>query len=200
MENLRRFQSCVVHATIIAGGIITLALMPMSDGEGERIVAEHVDKIGCVLGFDGAGDTGTQVIFVDFIPHGEESLHKSFKSRNLDRLDAWHLLEMAVEPDWEGKGFCSLLMKDGKEIYLHYGFEIDGKHAFGKGQVDGARHRVKAAEATGYPGWVMTKWEACIESMLKDEDLEYAGLLVDAENFGAKFVDRALTERKCRRI
>ncbi len=39
MENLRRFQSCVVHATINAGGIITLALVPKSGGEGERIVA-----------------------------------------------------------------------------------------------------------------------------------------------------------------
>ncbi len=45
-----------------------------------------------------------QRFFVDFTPHVEESLHKSFKSRNLDRLDSWHLLEMVVDPDWEGKG------------------------------------------------------------------------------------------------
>ncbi len=45
-----------------------------------------------------------QRFFVDFTPHVEELLHKSFKSRNLDRLDMWHLLEIAVDPEWEGKG------------------------------------------------------------------------------------------------
>ncbi|SJK99783.1 uncharacterized protein ARMOST_03094 [Armillaria ostoyae] len=189
MENLRRFQSCVVHATINAGGIITLALVPKSGGEGERIVA-HVDKIGRVLGFDGMGVRGIKRFFVDFTPHVEESLQKSFKSRNLDRLDSWHLLEMAVDPEWEGNGFCSLLMKDGysraspkpihleattpksKDIYLHYGFEIDSEHAFGKDQVNEAGHAAKGAEATGYPEWVMTKVGATLEpAFISDSEL-----------------------------
>ncbi|KAK0193529.1 hypothetical protein F5146DRAFT_1031105 [Armillaria mellea] len=115
-----------------------------------------------------SGSNGRRV-FVDFTPHVEESLHKSFKSRNLDRLDSWHLLEIVVDPDWEGKGFCSLLMKDGfsraspkpihleattprsKDIYIYHGFEIGSEHAFGKGQVDEAGHAAKGAEATGYP-------------------------------------------------
>ncbi|KAK0470082.1 uncharacterized protein EV420DRAFT_1663136 [Desarmillaria tabescens] len=182
MENLHRFQSCVVHATMNAGGIITLALVPKSDGEpGEQIVAvalwmtpgKTFDLPFTTLIKSGAFSR----FFVNFTPHVEESLHKSFKSRNLDRLDSWHLLEMVVDPDWEGKGFCSLLMKDGysraspkpihleattpksKDIYLHYGFEIDSEHVFGKGQVDKAGHAAKGAEATGYPEWVMTKWE-----------------------------------------
>ncbi|KAK0235606.1 hypothetical protein EDD85DRAFT_771483 [Armillaria nabsnona] len=210
MENLRRFQSCVVHATINAGGIITLALVPKSGGEsGEQIIAvalwmtpgktfdlsfSTLIKSGAFLVLMGWGYGGSRWrFFVDFTPHVEESLHKSFKSRNLDRLNSWHLLEMVVDPDWEGKGksycrqmlllityqdrlgFCSLLMKDGysraspkpihleattpqsKDIYLHYGFEIDSEHAFGKGQVDEAGHPAKDAAATGYPEWVMTK-------------------------------------------
>lgn len=192
MENLRRFQSCFIHVTINAGGIITLALAPQSNGDGERIVGAALwmtpgktydlpfttlIKSGAFSVLMGWRIRGLKRVFIDFTPHVEESLHKSFKSRNLDRLDSWHLLEIAVDPDWEGKGLCSLLMKDGfsraspkpihleattprsKDIYIHHGFEIGSEHAFGKGQVDEAGQAAKGAEATGYPHWVMTKWE-----------------------------------------
>ncbi|SJK99788.1 uncharacterized protein ARMOST_03099 [Armillaria ostoyae] len=189
MENLRRFQSCVVHATINAGGIITLALVPKSGEEGERIVAvalwmtpgktfdlpfSTLIKSGAFSVLMGWGVRGLKRFFVDFTPHVEESLHKSFKSRNLDRLDSWHLLETVVDPDWEGKGFCSLLMKDGysraspKPIHLEAttpkskdisSLRIDSEHIFGKGQVDEAGHAAKGAAATGYPEWVMTKYD-----------------------------------------
>ncbi|PBL03947.1 hypothetical protein ARMGADRAFT_910758 [Armillaria gallica] len=191
MENLRRFQRCVVHATINAGGIITLALAPKNGGDSEeQIIAvalwmtpgktfdlpfSTLIKSGAFSVLMGWGVRGLKRFFVDFTPHVEESLHKSFKSRNLDRLDSWHLLEIVVDPSHALLGFCSLLMKDGysraspkpihleattpksKDIYLHYGFEIDSEHVFGKGQVDEAGHTAKSAAATGYPEWVMTK-------------------------------------------
>ncbi|KIJ47291.1 hypothetical protein M422DRAFT_226420 [Sphaerobolus stellatus SS14] len=58
---------------------------------------------------------------MDFSLAVEKSLEKGFKARNLDRLDSWHLLEMAVGPPYEGKGHsifqgsCSLMMKGGQE-------------------------------------------------------------------------------------
>ncbi|KAK0495208.1 hypothetical protein EDD18DRAFT_1075988 [Armillaria luteobubalina] len=102
MENLCRFQSCVIHATINAGGVITLAFVAKSGGEGERIVAVALwmtPEKTFELPFSTLIRSGAfSQFFVDFIPHGEESLHKSFKCRNLDRLDSRHLLEVAVDP------------------------------------------------------------------------------------------------------
>lgn len=41
---------------------------------------------------------------MDFTPHVEDTLLKAYKARNIDRLDSWHLLEVVVDPDWQGKG------------------------------------------------------------------------------------------------
>ncbi|KAJ3901399.1 hypothetical protein F5879DRAFT_992002 [Lentinula edodes] len=117
-----------------------------------------------------------QRVFLDFTPAVERSLKKGFHSRNLDRLDSWHLLEMVVDPEFEGMGICSLMMKDGftrttpkpvhleatkartRDIYAHFGFEVDEEHQFGVGSVDENGIRARGEKATGYPEWVMTKW------------------------------------------
>ena len=70
---------------------------------------------------------------------------------------------------------CGLLMRDGfarssprpihleanlprpRDIYLHFGFEIDEEHWFGQGSVDERGLRARGKAATGYPEWVMTK-------------------------------------------
>ena len=44
-----------------------------------------------------------RVIFV-FSPAVEKTLEHAFKSRGLDRLDSWHLLEIATDPIYEGRG------------------------------------------------------------------------------------------------
>ncbi|PBK60702.1 hypothetical protein ARMSODRAFT_965812 [Armillaria solidipes] len=125
----------------------------------------------------GWGIRGLKRLFVDFTPHVEDTLLKAYKARNLDRLDSWHLLEVVVDPDWQSKGMSSLLMKEGfartspksvhleattvknRDIYAHFGFEIDEEHLFGKGRVDRQGLAAKGTAATGYPEWVMTKWE-----------------------------------------
>ncbi|KAK0235600.1 hypothetical protein EDD85DRAFT_791071 [Armillaria nabsnona] len=110
--------------------IIAVALW-MTPGKTFDLSFSTLIKSGAFLVLMGWGYEGSSDFSVDFTPHVEESLHKLFKSRNLDRLDSCHLPEMAVDPEWEGKG-----------------------------QVDEAGHVAKGAEATGYPEWVMSKMDS----------------------------------------
>ncbi|KAG7441824.1 uncharacterized protein BT62DRAFT_907256 [Guyanagaster necrorhizus] len=190
MERLRRFQRCIVKITMLVGGVVTLAVVPSSDEKGERVVAvslwlkpgqtydlplRKALKAGAWPVAMGWGIRGLKRLFVDFTPQVEKTLLRAYKARNLDRLDSWHLFEVAVDPDWQGKGMSSLLMKDGfsraspksvhleattaksRDIYVSFGFKIDEEYLFGKGQVDSDGLATKGAEATGYPEWVMTK-------------------------------------------
>ncbi|KAK0490138.1 hypothetical protein EDD18DRAFT_1187056 [Armillaria luteobubalina] len=179
MDRLLNFQRCLVNITMLVGGVVTLAVLPPSEGKGERVVAvslwlkpgQTFDlplttllKAGAWSVAMGWGIRGLKRLFVDFTPHVEDTLLKAYKARNLNRLDSWHLLEVVVDPDWQGKGspganlaiigLSSLLMKEGftrtspksvhleattvknRDIYAHFGFEIDEEHLFGKGQVD----------------------------------------------------------------
>ena len=45
-----------------------------------------------------------QRVLVDFSPAVERTLENAFQSRGKDRADSWHLLEMVVDPEYEGKG------------------------------------------------------------------------------------------------
>ncbi|KAK0472274.1 hypothetical protein IW261DRAFT_1665696 [Armillaria novae-zelandiae] len=192
MERLLNFQRCLVKATMLVGGIVTLAVLPPSEGKEERVVAvslwlkpgQTFDlplttmlKAGAWSVLMGWGIRGLKRLFVDFTPHVEDTLLKAYKAKNLDRLDSWHLLEVVVDPDLQGKGLSSLLMKEGfartspksvhleattvknRDIYTHLGFEIDEEHLFGKGRVDRQGLAAEGTAATGYPEWVMTKWE-----------------------------------------
>lgn len=40
----------------------------------------------------------------DFIPKAGEAEERTFDARGLNRLDAWHLLQIAVDPPYQGKG------------------------------------------------------------------------------------------------
>jgi len=55
-----------------------------------------------------AADSSTIVVvqrFVfDFIPKAHEMERRAFDARGLDHLDAWHLLQVAVDPVYQGKG------------------------------------------------------------------------------------------------
>ncbi|KAK0436532.1 hypothetical protein EV421DRAFT_1831077 [Armillaria borealis] len=193
IKNLRRFQRCLVTVTMLVGGVVTLAVVPsQGDGTGKKIVGVAVWlqpgqtfdmplgkllKAGAWSVLKGWGIRGLKRIFLDFTPPVEKALSKAFKARNMDRLDSWHLLAIVVDPDWQGKGVSSVLMRDcfarakpkpihleasspkSRDIYAHFGFEINDEHLFGKGQIDRHGLPAKGAEATGLSEWVMTKWE-----------------------------------------
>ncbi|KAK7033657.1 hypothetical protein VNI00_012657 [Paramarasmius palmivorus] len=189
LKNLRAFQNTLVRGSTLQGGFVTVVVIPTDSG-GETIAAATVWlKPGQAMDFPIStvlrsgvlkvlfrwGVSGCKRVLNDFNPYVEATLDRAFKSRSLDRLDSWHLLEMGVDPPYEGKGLCSLMMKDGfkrtapkpvhleatkvrtRDIYAHYGFEVDEEHCFGKGSVDSSGIIAKGEAATGYPEWVMTK-------------------------------------------
>ncbi|KAK7049969.1 hypothetical protein VNI00_005400 [Paramarasmius palmivorus] len=191
LRNLHTFQSILVRSAILQGGFLTLAIVP--DGDSERIAGVTIWlkpgqswdfplsvslRAGGLKVLRGWGLNGLKRLTLEFTPTVNRSLDKSFKLRSLDRLDSWHLLSTVVDPAHEGKGLCSLMVKDGftrasrtgkpihleattprsRDIYAHFGFEIDEEHRFGKGSVDNNGIAAKGEAATGYPEWVMTKW------------------------------------------
>ncbi|KAK0209274.1 hypothetical protein DFS33DRAFT_521711 [Desarmillaria ectypa] len=193
VKNLRCFQRCLVTVVMLVGGIVTLAVVSsQGDGKGEQVIGvalwlqpgQTFDmplgkllKAGAWSVLKGWGIRGLKRIFLDFTPPVEKAVSKAFKARSMDRLDSWHLLEIVVDPDWQGKGVSSVLLRDGfsrvkhkpihleasspknRDIYAHFGFEVDEEHLFGKGQADCHGLHAKGAEATGFSEWVMTKWE-----------------------------------------
>ncbi|KAM5544640.1 hypothetical protein V8D89_001538 [Ganoderma adspersum] len=124
----------------------------------------------------GWGLTSTKRMLVDFTPTIERALAKAFEARGLDRQDSWYLFEIVVDPVHQGKGYTTMLMDAGfkrtapkpvhleatkartRDIYAHYGFEVDEEHHFGVGTVDKNGLKARGDAATGYPEWVMTKW------------------------------------------
>ncbi|KAK0222528.1 hypothetical protein EDD85DRAFT_258835 [Armillaria nabsnona] len=188
IKNLRRFQRFMVTVTMLVGGVVTLAVVPsQGDGKEEEVVGVAVwlqpgqtsdiplGKLWCMVSAEGLGNPGLKRIFLDFTPPVEKTLSKAFEARNMDRHDSWRLLLFVVDPDWQGKGVSSVLMKDcfarakpkpihleasspkSRDIYAHFGFEVNDEHLFGKGQVDRHGLSAKGAEATGLSEWVMTK-------------------------------------------
>ncbi|RPD54330.1 hypothetical protein L227DRAFT_616266 [Lentinus tigrinus ALCF2SS1-6] len=133
-------------------------------------------RSGVLKVLKGWGLKGVKRVLFEFSPIVEHSVEKSFKVRGLDRLDSWHLLEIVVDPIHQDKGFCSMLIEEGfhraspkpihleatteksRDIYAHYGFEIDEEHRFGVRQVDKIGVQAKGEAATGFPEWIMTKW------------------------------------------
>ncbi|KAH9993721.1 hypothetical protein BJV74DRAFT_884321 [Russula compacta] len=123
------------------------------------------------------GIGGFKRMGVDYSPKVEKIIDKEFAARGLKRLDSWHLLEIAIDPPREGKGYCSLLVRDGlkraagkpvhpesstprsRDIYAHFGFELNEERRFGMGSVDEMGIAAKGKAAVGCPIFIMTKWE-----------------------------------------
>ncbi|KAH9993719.1 hypothetical protein BJV74DRAFT_884319 [Russula compacta] len=114
---------------------------------------------------------------VEYAPKVEKIIDKEFAARGLKRLDSWHLFEIAIDPTCEGKGYCSLLVRDGlkraagkpvhleattprsRDVYAHFGFELNEERRFGVGSVDEMGIAAKGKAAIGWPIFIMTKWE-----------------------------------------
>ncbi|KDR82723.1 hypothetical protein GALMADRAFT_238226 [Galerina marginata CBS 339.88] len=159
------------------GEIIAGATLWLRPGQPLDFPLSTIIRSGIWRVLRGWGLTGVKRVLLDFSPQVEKTLEKGFKARNLDRLDSWHLLEMSVDPQYQDKGLGSLMMKDGfertspkpvhleattaksRDIYAHYGFEIDEEHSFGRSAVNEQGLAVDSKDAAmGYPEWIMTKW------------------------------------------
>ncbi|KAL5492834.1 hypothetical protein ACEPAI_4282 [Sanghuangporus weigelae] len=191
LKRLHNFQAAIVKSTHLLGGVTAVAVIPQngssggdqtkgdSGGQGNIIGVALWLKPGQTLDFGLGilirsgmykmlyrwGVEGVKRIVTEFSPAVERTLENAFNSRGKSKLDSWYLFEMVVDPDYEGKGLCSLLMKDGlkrtkarsRDIYARFGFEVDEEHKFGRGKVNSDGLKAKGEAATGYPEWIMTK-------------------------------------------
>ncbi|KAJ4492664.1 hypothetical protein C8J55DRAFT_555632 [Lentinula edodes] len=184
MRNLRYFQEAVLKMTVISGGYVVVVVVPngtkgiQQPGEEKEMIigvtlwlkpGQSLDlgildiiRSGGLKALWGWGFMGLKRVFLDFTPAVERSLEKG-----PFRVDA---------TNQACPGICSLMMKDGftrttpkpvhleatkartRDIYAHFGFEVDEEHQFGVGSVDENGIRARGEKATGYPEWVMTKW------------------------------------------
>jgi len=201
LANLRRFELGVIKRVETSGLIVVVVekegkARAEGEGEGEgEGVKERI--LGCALWMKPAtskvsfprmflrvarlvwcwGLGGIKRMVFDWrLPVGK--IHDEvFDARGLNCLDTWHLLQVAVDPAYEGKGYCSLLLRDGfqrasgkpiylesttprsRDIYAHLGFEVGKEHRFGVGSVDEMGIAAKGELAVGWPCFFMTKWE-----------------------------------------
>ncbi|KAH9972579.1 hypothetical protein BGW80DRAFT_1172822 [Lactifluus volemus] len=124
------------------------------------------------------GLVGVKRALIDYGPSVEKSLDEVFGARGLKWLDSWHLLMIAIDPEHEGKGYCSLIVRDGwkrasgkpvyleastphsRDIYAHLGFEFNKENRFGVGSVNEMGVKAKGTAAVGVPVFIMTKVRA----------------------------------------
>jgi len=118
-----------------------------------------------------------QRMSLDYAPKTEKTIHQAFAARKLKQLESWHLFEIAIDPTCEGKGYASMLLRDGfkrasgkpvhvesstprsRDIYAHMGFELNRELRFGVGSANDMGIAAKGEAAVGLPVFIMTKWE-----------------------------------------
>jgi len=198
VEALRDFQLVVVKMAKILG-LIVVVVEKTEGGGGENTGEAEERIVGGALWLPPGtsmdpspltlvrispwrtiwswGLGGLKRTSLEFAPKAEKITDKVFAERGLKRLESWHLLEIAIDPTREGKGYASLLLRDGfkrasgkpmhleattprsRDIYAHMGFELNREHRFGVGSVDDMGIVAKGEAAVGWPVFIMTKWE-----------------------------------------
>ncbi|KZV77435.1 hypothetical protein PENSPDRAFT_858 [Peniophora sp. CONT] len=118
-----------------------------------------------------------QRMLLDFIPRTDKVKKAAFQARGKEIKNAWYLAVVATDPDHEGHGYTSMMVRarfktigslpiqleasnpKARDIYAHYGFELIEAVIMGKGKVDSDGLIAHGEKATGVPSFVMVKWE-----------------------------------------
>ncbi|KAF9019622.1 hypothetical protein BDZ89DRAFT_310482 [Hymenopellis radicata] len=113
----------------------------------------------------------------ELIHASESSLDKGFEARQLHGTpdDAWYLQLMCVDPDFQGKGFMSKLIREAfghtpdaiftlesttpysRGRYEHFGFQVVEEVIVGKGKADSGGVVASGEAATGFTIYPMIK-------------------------------------------
>lgn len=108
----------------------------------------------------------------------EKAFEEIYKARGVKETerDAWYLQLAATEPDEQGKGYLSLLVREAfahtpnatfvleatteksRDRYDHFGFQLERPIVFGKGEFDSNGYRAKGESAEGFQIYAMVKW------------------------------------------
>ncbi|KAJ7262697.1 hypothetical protein B0H12DRAFT_305107 [Mycena haematopus] len=198
LQNLRTFLDSINRSVVLVGGRVTVVALPDESGmDNEKVVAfaawvpPHKAIEGTLTSLrSGAWRSlfawGVKLFWranVIFKPTIGAIVKNALKSRGYHETDHYRLEITATHPEYQGKGYSTLLMTAGfshcgpskpitleattphsRDVYAHQGFEIVQQHTLGPGTVDarglGVGTDTKDADATGFPVWVMIKWPA----------------------------------------
>ncbi|KAF7332826.1 Acyl-CoA N-acyltransferase [Mycena venus] len=122
--------------------------------------------------------TGVMARISDFAHPIEDALESSYAERKLPGTpedSSWYLQLTGVDPEFQGKGFLSMLLQEAfqhapnavftleantpraRDVYKRYGFEVVGEVIIGKGKVDALGVASSGTAATGFPMYPMIK-------------------------------------------
>ncbi|KAJ7885785.1 hypothetical protein B0H14DRAFT_2498778 [Mycena olivaceomarginata] len=108
----------------------------------------------------------------------EHALDQGYAERKLPGTpedSSWYLQLTGVDPEFQGKGFLSMLLEEAfqhapdavftleantpraRDVYKRYGFEVVGEVTIGKGKVDELGVASSGTAATGFPMYPMIK-------------------------------------------
>ncbi|KAF8154291.1 hypothetical protein B0H34DRAFT_800151 [Crassisporium funariophilum] len=198
LEGLRRFLTFLLKACFALGGRITVVVYPdVIDAEGskeEKIVAAalwlppnkriEVWKVPTLLRSGVVGVltrwrlTGLLRIAFEYQDTCHSMLEKCFKTKGVKQSPdaAWYLLFTMTDPDYQGKGSMSLLIREAfahapeatfvleattakvRDQYVHLGFELPTPINIGKGKSDRRGVAASGEDAVGLEFWAMAKW------------------------------------------
>ncbi|KAJ6562533.1 acyl-CoA N-acyltransferase [Mycena capillaripes] len=113
----------------------------------------------------------------DLVQFTEPVLREGYAERKIEGSpeDAWHLEFAGVDPEFQGKGYMSMLLREGlehapgavftveangtisRDVYKRYGFELVREVIVGKGKVDALAVIATGDAATGFPMYPMIR-------------------------------------------
>ncbi|KAJ7776100.1 hypothetical protein B0H16DRAFT_1302442, partial [Mycena metata] len=113
----------------------------------------------------------------DLVDSSKHVLGDGYADRKLPGTpdDSWYLQLAGVDPDFQGRGYMSMLLQEAfrhdpnapftleattprsQYMYKHYGFEVVKKIMMGKGKVDALGVNASGDAGTGFPIYPMIK-------------------------------------------
>jgi len=189
IRKLRYYEESVLRLMLLVGQV-DVVVVPLSDGR-EKIVASTMwiepgvkadpsfiqlirMKTFRVLRSWGFGVL--KRFYLEFTPRTEQVKKRTFASKGEDVNNAWYLVIVATDPDHEGHGYASMMIRArfkkieprvihleassprARDIYSHLGFELGEEISYGKGKVDEFGIPARGEMAVGITSFVMAKW------------------------------------------
>ncbi|KAF7340803.1 N-acetyltransferase domain-containing protein [Mycena sanguinolenta] len=192
-NNQTRFLKFLIRRSWSLGARITVAVIPGGENGADRIVGATIwrppitgeNKSPSMLSALRMGLFSVLVSWgisamtriSDLVQSSEHVLEDGYASRNLPGTpeDSWYLQLAGVDPDFQGKGYMSMLLQEAfkhapdatftleattprsRDVYKHYAFEVVREVVVGKGKVDGLGVNASGDAATGFPIYPMIK-------------------------------------------
>ncbi|KAJ7655277.1 hypothetical protein DFH06DRAFT_1329612 [Mycena polygramma] len=188
-----KFLNFFIRRSWSMGARITVAILPNKENNPDKIVgitiwrppgdAKPPSLVNALrLGlFSVVVIWGLGVMTVNYLFNSlrffEHVLGEGYAKRKLAGTpeDAWYLQLAGVDPEFQGKGYMSMLLREGfkytpravftleattprsRDVYKHFGFEVVKEVMVGKGKVDASGVIASGNAATGFPIYPMIR-------------------------------------------